>query len=405
MKNDVRSTWQGRFDGTARHIWAMHRYSRCRFLLFVTNALFCMSTAPDGTARLYNFSAGPGTLPEPVLHEIRNELPVYDTVGASIMEISHRSDAYDAVEEQARAHLRALLDLDDNWHILFLQGGASMQFHQVPLNFLPPDGHADYVITGRWSVKAQHEAERIGAVRVAATSADTHFAHIPDRDTWDLSPNAAYLHITSNNTVHGTQFPYDPQADVPIVTDASSEILSRPMNVDPYGLIYAGAQKNIGPAGVTLVLVHDDFLQQRKPDLPTMLDYGTHVERRFNTPPTFPIYVVEKVCRWVRNEGGIPEMHARNQKKETLLYDRIDRTAFYEGMVEPDARSTMNAIFRLHDDALQPKFLSAAREAGLINLKGHRSVGGLRASMYNALPVVAVEALVDFMDEFERTHG
>ena len=359
----------------------------------------------DGAQRLYNFSAGPGTLPEAVLQEIRHELPVYGTAGASIMEISHRSADYDAVEQSARRHLRRLLGLGDDWHILFLQGGASMQFHQVPLNFLPPDGHADYLLTGRWSVKALHEASLLGTARTAATAEDTNFTTIPDRAAWDLSPDAAYLHITSNNTVHGTQFSGDPEADVPIVTDASSEILSRPMNLDPYGLIYAGAQKNMGPAGVTVVLVHDAFLAQRNDDLPTMLDYGTHAARRFNTPPVFPIYVVEKVLRWLRDEGGIEAMHTMNQQKAALLYDRIDRTDFYEGIVAPAARSTMNPVFRLHDDALQPRFLQDAKAAGLINLKGHRSVGGLRASLYNALPLEAVEALVDFMDTFERRHG
>lgn len=358
-----------------------------------------------GTDRLYNFSAGPGTLPTSVLQEVREELPVYRNVGASIMEISHRSAAYDAVEEGARQHLRRLLGLGDDWHILFLQGGASMQFHQVPLNFLPEDGVADYVLTGRWSVKALREAKRIGEARTVASSEDDGFTTIPDRDTWDLSPKAAYLHITSNNTVHGTQFSGDPQAEVPIVTDASSEILSRPMDLEPYGLIYAGAQKNMGPAGVTLVLVHDAFLQQRKDHLPTMLDYGTHAERRFNTPPVFPIYVVEKVLRWLLDQGGVEAMQTLNQQKASMLYERVDRTDFYEGIVAPEARSTMNAVFTLHDEELEPLFLQNAAKAGLVNLKGHRSVGGLRASMYNALPVEAVEALVDFMDDFERTHG
>ena len=363
-------------------------------------------TAPaDATQRLYNFSAGPAALPEEVLLEAKDELPVYDHVGASVMEISHRSAAYDKIEESAREHLRALLGLSDDWHILFLQGGASMQFYQVPLNFLPEDGSADYVISGRWGTKAIVEARRGGQARVAASSEDDNFHHVPSIDTWDLDPDAAYVHVTTNETVNGNQFPEDPVLDVPVVTDASSEMLSRPMNLEGYGLIYAGAQKNIGPAGVTLVLVRDAFLQQRKQPLPTMLDYGTHAARRYNTPPTFPIYMVEKTLRWLRDLGGIDAIHTMNQRKATLLYDRIDRTDFYRGTVEPGSRSTMNVTFRLHREDLEPIFLKEAADAGLMSLKGHRSVGGIRASLYNAMPIDGVRALVDFMDEFERAHG
>ncbi|GIV61273.1 MAG: hypothetical protein KatS3mg044_0139 [Rhodothermaceae bacterium] len=265
--------------------------------------------------RLYNFSAGPGTLPEEVLLEMKEELPLYRQAGASVLEISHRSPEYSEIAEQARAHLRALLGLGDEWHILFLQGGASLQFHQVPLNFLPEGGTADYLITGSWAKKAHKEAKMLGQARVAATSEDRNFSYIPAPDTWDLDPNAAYLHFTSNNTIFGTQFATEPQVDVPLVCDASSDFLSRPLDVDRYGLIYAGAQKNVGPAGVTVVLVRDDFLQRRNQPLPTMLDYGTHAEKLFNTPPVYAVYVVEKVLRWLRALGGLPAIAALNDAK------------------------------------------------------------------------------------------
>jgi len=291
--------------------------------------------------------------------------------------------------------------------VLFLQGGASTQFYQVPLNFLPEDGSADYVITGRWGTKAIKEARLVGGARVAASSEEDDFAYIPDVETWDLDPDAAYVHVTTNETVNGNQFPSDPNLDVPVVTDASSELLSRPMDLDGYGLIYAGAQKNVGPAGVTLVLVHDDFLQTRKDGLPTMLDYGTHAAKRFNTPPVFPIYMVEKVLRWLDGLGGVEAIHTINQRKAKKLYDAIEGSDFYRCTVNEGSRSTMNVTFRIvdeHED-LEPTFIKEAKETGLLSLGGHRTVGGMRASLYNALPEEAVDALVAFMEEFERTHG
>ncbi len=370
------------------------------------------TTAPtSGAPRRPNFSAGPATLPEAVLRAVREELPAYRDAGASIMEISHRSTSYDAVEESARARIKALLGLGEDWHVLFLQGGASMQFHQVPLNFLPEGGSADYLITGRWSDKAVAEAHVVGrmcgaSVREAATSKPDNYRYIPDPGTWDLDENAAYVHYTSNNTVAGTQFHTVPEAPAPLVADASSDFLSRPVeHLDRFGLIYAGAQKNVGPAGVTIVLVRDDFLEQRRGDLPTMLDYGTHAAKRFNTPPVFAIYVVEKVMRWLEELGGLEAMAQINEQKAALLYDRIDRTAFYTGAVEPAARSLMNATFRLPGEELEARFIKEAAEEGLMALKGHRSVGGARASMYNACPRAWVEALVAFMDDFERAHG
>ena len=359
----------------------------------------------DRSRRQYNFCAGPGTLPEEVLREAKDELPVYDHTGASVMEISHRSPAYDKIEESAREHLRALLDLDDNWHILFLQGGASMQFYQVPLNFLPEDGVADYVVTGRWGTKAVKEARRVGEVNIAASSEADDFSSVPDVDDWALRDDASYVHITTNETVNGNQMTDDPVLDAPVVTDASSEFLSRPMDLEGYGLVYAGAQKNLGPAGVTVVLVHDDFLRRRKQPLPTMLDYGTHAERRFNTPPVFPIYMVEKVTRWLLNMGGLDAIHAVNKRKAAMLYDRIAQSDFYYCTVDEGSRSMMNVTFRLQDADLEDLFLKQAEQQGLMSLAGHRTVGGVRASIYNAMPVEGVEALVQFMDEFERTHG
>ncbi len=363
--------------------------------------------------RMHNFSAGPATLPVEVLEQVREELPHFKDTGASVMEISHRSPAYDEVEESARALIKKLLGLGQEWHVLFLQGGASMQFHQVPLNFLPEGGSADYLITGRWSDKALAEANTVGQMRGGATaraaaSGETEkgYTRIPSADEWDLDESAAYLHYTSNNTVAGTQFHFVPEAPAPLVTDASSDFLSRPIeHLERFGLIYAGAQKNIGPAGVTVVLLKDDFLKQRVQPLPTMLDYGTHTAKRFNTPPVFAIYVVEKVMRWLENKGGVEGIREINERKAGRLYDRIDATDFYTGAVEKDARSLMNATFRLPSEELEAQFVSEAKGEGLLALKGHRSVGGVRASMYNALPEEAVEALVTFMDEFERARG
>lgn len=356
-------------------------------------------------SRLHNFSAGPGVLPESVLLEAREELPVYQGIGSSVLEISHRSATYTAIAESARGLMRKLLGLTPDWNILFLQGGASLQFYQVPLNFLPTDGVADYVNTGAWSTKAITEARRIGRVNVAASSEDRNFSYIPDPGAWACDPKASYLHFTSNNTIFGTQYKSDPDVGVPLVCDASSDFLSRPLELERYGLIYAGAQKNIGPAGTTVVLVREDFLAQRQADLPTMLDYQTHAARLFHTPPVFAVYLVEKVLRWLDGQGGLPGIMAHNQKKAGLLYGQIDRTGFYRGTADPDARSLMNVTFRIHDESLEPTFLQEAQGEGLLALKGHRSVGGIRASIYNACPLASVEALVDFMGRFEERYG
>lgn len=355
--------------------------------------------------RLHNFSAGPGTLPEEVLLEVRDELPVYKDIGSTVLEISHRSPTYAEIEQSAKRRLKSLLGLGEDWHVLFLQGGASMQFHQVPLNFLPKDGSADYVITGAWSQKALREAQFLGNVRVAATSEDENFGYVPDLSTWSLDPAAAYLHFTSNNTIFGTQFHDDPAADVPLVCDASSDFLSKSVDVARYGLLYAGAQKNLGPAGVTVVLIRDDLLQTRNQPLPTILDYGTHAVKLFNTPPVFAVYVVGKVLKWLEDLGGLPAIEKMNDRKAGKLYGRIDRNDYYRGTAETSSRSKMNVTFRLPSDDLEKRFLAEAKEAGLLALKGHRSVGGLRASIYNACSEASVDALVEFMDDFEEKYG
>lgn len=355
--------------------------------------------------RKHNFSAGPGMLPEAVLLELKNELPVYDDIGSSVIEISHRSPTYSEIAESARTRLRKLLGLSKDWHILFLQGGASMQFYQVPLNFLPVGGKADYLNTGAWSTKAIKEAKHRGQAHEAASSKDRNFSYIPDPASWSLSDDAAYLHYTSNNTIFGTQFHEEPESNAPLVCDASSDFLSRYLDLDRYGLIYAGAQKNIGPAGVTVVLVKDAFLQKRNPNLPTMLDYGTHAAKLFNTPPVFAVYLVEKVLRWLEGKGGIDGIMQANRQKADHLYGRIDATDFYHGTAETGSRSLMNVCFRLKDEALEARFIEEAKAEGLLALKGHRSVGGIRASIYNACSLASVETLVSFMNHFEQRNG
>ena len=367
------------------------------------------SPVADLDQRQHNFSAGPGALPTEVLEELRDEMPVYPGVGASMVEISHRSPAYSEVHERAGARVKSLLGLGDGWHVLFLQGGASMQFHQVPLNFLPAGGTASYLDTGAWSTKAFKEAEVVGRGRdaapsVAASSAPG-YTTIPMPDTWTVDPASAYLHFTSNNTIYGTQFHDEPQAEMPLVCDASSDFLSRPIETDRYGLIYAGAQKNVGPAGVTVVLVQDDFLQTRAPGLPTMLDYGTHAAKLFNTPPVFAVYLVDKVLGWIERHGGLAGMVERNRAKVDLLYGALDASDFYSTPVREDSRSHMNVVFRLPSEDLEAQFVADAKREGLMALKGHRSAGGVRASIYNAVEPASVEALVGFMGRFEASHG
>jgi phosphoserine aminotransferase len=341
-------------------------------------------------------------LPEEVLLEGKEELPVYRSIGSSVLEISHRSPEYTEIADSARQLLRKLLGLGEDWHILFLQGGASLQFYQVPLNFLPPGGTADYLVTGSWAKKALKEAVGLGNARVAATSEDRNFSYIPAHSDWSVDRGSSYLHFTSNNTIFGTEFAGEPQADIPLVCDASSDFLGRVLDPEPYGLIYAGAQKNIGPAGVTVVLVRDEFLQRRNEGLPTLLDYGTHTKTLFHTPPVFAVYIVEKVLRWLDRKGGLEAMERVNRRKASALYERIDRGDFYRGTADLASRSIMNVTFRLPSEELEAQFVAEAKKIRLHGLKGHRSVGGIRASIYNACPEASVTALIEFMDEFER---
>ncbi len=355
--------------------------------------------------RAHNFSAGPAALPESVINQVKEELPVYKDAGASILEISHRSPQYTAVAESARRAIRSLLGIGEEWHVLFLHGGASTQFYQVPLNFLPEGGAADYVDTGAWAAKAVKESQYVGNTNVAASSKSDNYTHIPARDTWSLSKDAAYLHFTSNNTIHGTEYHADPVVDAPLVCDASSDFLSRPLDMSGYGLIYAGAQKNLGPAGVTVVLVRDEFLAKRNSGLPTILDYGTHASKLFHTPTVFAVYVVEKVLRWISENGGLAGMAKRNREKGAALYGAIDASGFFSGTAAEASRSLMNVTFRLPSEELEARFVSEAASQGLLGLKGHRSVGGIRASTYNAIGIDSVGALVSFMEDFERRHG
>jgi phosphoserine aminotransferase len=358
--------------------------------------------------RIYNFSAGPAVLPLPVLEEVQKNLLGLPGVGMSILEISHRSKAFDAVINEAVADIRSLASIPDNYHILFLQGGASTQFSMAPMNLLSPDRSADYVITGSWSKKALKEAQKVGRTNVAGTTEPEKFTRIPSQSDLKLDPAASYVHITTNNTIFGTEWKNEPETgSVPLVADTSSDMFSRPIAVSRYGLIYAGAQKNLGPAGVTLVILRDDLLARSPKNLPTMLDYNTYAKENslYNTPPVFAIYIVGLVMKWIIKQGGLDEVHKRNQEKAGLLYDEIDSTGFYRGHAAPDSRSLMNVTFRLSTEDLEKQFVAEATKAGLDGLKGHRSVGGIRASIYNAFPREGVDALVSFMKEFERTHG
>ncbi len=360
------------------------------------------------TERIFNFSAGPAVLPVPVLEEAQRDMVSLPGVGMSVMEISHRSKTFDDIINRTEASLRDLLKIPSNYHILFLQGGASLQFSMVPMNFLTADGSADYVITGSWGKKALKEAKKLSAVNVAATMADGGFTRVPSRDEMSLSPHAAYVHITSNETIEGVQWKREPNVgEVPLVVDSSSDILSRELDINKYGVIYAGAQKNMGPSGVTLVILRDDLLQRIPENLPTMLDYRIHVENKslYNTPNTWGIYIMDLVCKWLQDQGGLAGMERLNDEKAQLLYEAIDATDFYRGHADVDCRSTMNVTFRLPAEELDKKFVAEATAQGLDGLKGHRSVGGIRASIYNAFPRAGVDALVSFMKDFERRNG
>jgi phosphoserine aminotransferase len=364
------------------------------------------------TARVWNFSPGPATLPEPVLERAREDLRVLPGTGASILEISHRSPAFEGIVEEAEANLRELLEIPPEHHVLFLQGGASLQFSMVPMNLLrDANDPAAYVVTGSWGAKAFAEARKEGPADVVWDGREGGYTAVPDLRTLEVPPRSPYLHVASNETIHGVQLPpgFEPASGPPLVCDASSDLLSRPIPVDRYGLLYAGAQKNAGPAGVTVVILRADLVDRMPDGLPTMLDYRTHVAGRSlsNTPPVFAIHVVMLVTRWLRDEiGGLDKMDERNRAKAALLYEAIDGSdGFYRGHATPGARSLMNVTFRMPSAELEARFVAEAHEADLVELAGHRSVGGIRASIYNAMPVEGVRTLREFMDAFASRNG
>ncbi len=358
--------------------------------------------------RIHNFSAGPAVLPVPVLEEAQRDLVALPGVGMSVLELSHRSKTFEEILATTEANVRTLGRVPANYKVLFLQGGASLQFSMVPINLLTTGGTADYIVTGGWSQKAVKEAKRVGAVHIAASTEGEKFARIPRQDELDLTPDASYVHITTNNTLIGTEWFREPDVgEIPLVGDASSNIFSRPIDISKYGLLYTGAQKNLGPSGVTLVIVREDLLARSPKELHTMLSYAVQAEHAsmYNTPPCFGIYLMGLVMKWSLAQGGLEAMGARNKRKADTVYAEIDRTGFYRGTAEKADRSRMNITFRLATEELEKKFVKESTAAGLDGLKGHRSVGGMRASIYNAFPEEGVDALVAFMREFERRNG
>ncbi len=355
--------------------------------------------------KIHNFSAGPSILPKEVFEQAAQGVLNLQGSGLSVLEISHRSDAFEAIIDTARNLVRELLQVPSSHHILFLSGGASTQFFMTAMNCLSADGVAGFIDTGAWSKKAIKEAQSFGQLAVVASSEDRGYTYIPKQ--YEVPANAAYLHFTSNNTIFGTQFHDVPEVSVPLVCDMSSDIFSRTLDLDKFGIVYAGAQKNMGPAGTTLVIVREDMLGKVDRQIPTMLNYQTHIDKQsmFHTPPVFPIYVSMLTLQWLKDRGGIPFAAQRNAQKAQLLYKEIDRNPLFKGVVEPDDRSFMNATFRLEQDDQLDIFLDLCAEAGCHGIKGHRSVGGFRASMYNAMDIESVQALVDVMQHFENKHG
>ena len=358
--------------------------------------------------RVFNFSAGPAVLPLPVLEQIQSEIVALPGVGMSVLEVSHRSKAFEAILAKAEADIRTLANVPSNYKVLFLQGGASQQFAEIPLNLLPEDGVADYIETGIWSKKAIEEAQRYGNINVAASAKGYDYFAIPGQNEWQLSKDAAYVHYASNETIGGLQFDWIPEVgDTPLVVDMSSDILSREIDVSKFGLIYAGAQKNIGPSGLVVAIIREDLLGRARSVCPTMLNYKVAADNgsMYNTPATYSWYLSGLVFEWLKEQGGVAAMEKRNKAKKDLLYKAIDASDFYSNPIAKNARSWMNVPFRLADEKLDKAFLAGADARGLLNLKGHRSVGGMRASIYNATGLDAVEALVAYMAEFEKEHA
>ncbi|MDO8419694.1 MAG: 3-phosphoserine/phosphohydroxythreonine transaminase [Rubrivivax sp.] len=358
--------------------------------------------------RVFNFSAGPAALPETVLRQAAEEMLDWHGCGMSVMEMSHRGKEFMAIAAEAEALLRELLAVPAGYKVLFMQGGAIAENAIVPMNLLRGHAGADFIDTGEWSKKSIKEAKKYAKVNVAASAADSGYTTIPPRESWKLDPDAAYVHICSNETIGGVEYHFTPEVGgVPLVADMSSNLLSRPVDVSSYGLIYGGAQKNIGPAGLTIVIVREDLLGQALPATPSAFDYKTVADNdsMYNTPPTYAIYIAGLVFKWIQAQGGLAAMEVRNRAKAALLYDYLDTTGFYRAPVARDCRSLMNVPFKLVDEALDAAFLKGAEARGMVQLKGHRSVGGMRASIYNAMPVEGVKALVSYMKEFEAQHG
>lgn len=359
-------------------------------------------------SRILNFSAGPAVLPEEVLQQAAAEMLDWRGSGQSVMEMSHRGKEYMSIQAAAQSDLRELMGIPANYKVLFLQGGASQQFMMIPANLLAGKTSADYIHTGEWSKKAIKQAERYCKVNVAASAEDRHFTYVPPQSSWACDPNAGYLHYCANETIGGVEFNWTPQSgSVPLVADVSSTFLSRPVEVASHGLIYGGAQKNIGPAGLVIVIVRDDLIGKAKPALPAMLDYQVHADNdsMYNTPPTYAVYVAGLVFQWLKRQGGVAAIERRNIEKSQLLYEYLDSTGFYANPVAPADRSRMNVPFTLRDPALDDEFLEGAQARGMVQLKGHRSVGGMRASIYNAMPIEGVRTLVAYMREFEAARG
>ena len=359
-------------------------------------------------SRVYNFSAGPSMLPLEVLETAAKEMGEFGATGQSVMEMSHRSKEYDAIIKETEANLREIMNIPENYEVLFLQGGASSQFAMVPLNLMNKSGKADFVVTGQWANKAYKEAARYGEAKVVASSADKTYSYIPKLDKATFTPDADYFHICMNNTIYGTRFTELPDTgNVPLVADISSCILSEPIDVSKFGVLYAGAQKNLAPAGLTIVIIRKDLIGNAKDITPTMFNYATHAENAsmFNTPPCYTIYVAGLVLKWIKKLGGLEKIKEINEKKAKILYDFLDNSKMFKGTVEKADRSLMNVPFVTGNDELDAKFVAEAKKAGFVNLKGHRSVGGMRASIYNAMPVEGVEKLVEFMANFEKENG
>ncbi len=358
-------------------------------------------------SRVYNFSAGPAALPEAVLKQAQEEMMDWHGSGMSVMEMSHRGKDYMSIAAQAEADFREIMSIPDNYRVLFLQGGASSQFSMVPINLLQGKKSADYVLTGQWSKKAVAEGKRFCDVNVVSDTSDSKFTTVEDQSSWNTNPDAAYLHYTPNETIVGVEFPFVPETDVPLVADMSSNILSRSVDVSKYGVIYAGAQKNMGTAGLCVAIVREDLIGKADPAMPTMMDYKTHADNdsMYNTPPTYSWYIAGLVFQWIKSQGGIAGIEAINKRKAEKLYAAIDASDFYSNPVDVPCRSRMNVPFLLANTELDGLFLEEAAKAGLSTLKGHRSVGGMRASIYNAMPEEGVDALIAFMQDFEKRHG